>query len=246
MNGLGMGGFPKVTMFLLLLFRQLFPPACPLCRHTLSREETGVFCTECLSGFKPLTDAHCPVCALPFTGILNSSHLCGRCTVNLPAYEKVYAVGVYARSLRHAIHQFKFNCKIGLDRPLGMLLDEVVDRDLNVELVVPVPLSSKRLRRRSYNQALLLAREFARIRKLPVATDLLLKARDTEPQQRLSAKQRRQNLRGVFKLRGAVSGATVLLVDDVLTTGATAEACSQVLLAGGAKAVYVAVIGRAA
>ena len=241
-----MGLFPRMKKFLLLLFKQLFPPACPLCGHTLSSKDTDVLCTECLAGFKALPDAHCPTCALPFSGGSNSSHLCGRCTVHQPAYVKVYAVGLYEQSLRQAIHQFKFSRKVGLDRSLGVLLDEVVASDLTLDLVVPVPLYRKRLQQRSYNQALLLAREFARIRKLSVPTDLLLKVRDTEPQQGLSAKQRGQNLQGVFNLQGSVSGATVLLVDDVLTTGATVEACSQVLLAGGAKAVYVAVIGRAA
>jgi ComF family protein len=241
-----MGGFPAIKNFLLPLFRQLFPPACPLCGHTFSNEETGVFCSVCLAGFKALPDAHCPTCALPFPGGSNSSHLCSRCTLNPPAYEKVYAVGLYDRSLRHAIHQFKYNRKVGLDRSLGVLLDRAVDLNLKADLVVPVPLSRMRLQQRSYNQALLLAREFARIRQLPVASNVLLKVRETEPQQGLSAKQRGLNLQNVFKLRGAISGSTVLLVDDVLTTGATGEACSQVLLAGGAKTVYIAVIGRAA
>lgn len=240
-----MGGFPGIKKFLLPLFRQLFPPACPLCGHTFAREETDVFCSACLAGFKPLPDARCPTCALPFAGGSNSSHLCGRCTLHPPAYEKVYAAGLYDKSLRHAIHQFKYNRKVGLDRSLGILLDRAVDHNLKADLIVPVPLSQMRLRQRSYNQALLLAWEFARIRQLSVASNVLLKVRETESQQGLSAKQRGLNLQGAFKLRGAISGSTVLLVDDVLTTGATGEACSQALLAGGAKAVYIAVIGRA-
>ncbi|MFK5926224.1 MAG: phosphoribosyltransferase family protein, partial [Desulfuromusa sp.] len=76
--------------------------------------------------------------------------------------------------------------------------------------------------------------------------NLLLKTRETESQQGLSAKERGKNLQGAFKLQGDVAGATILLIDDVMTTGATVDACSQVLLAGGAEAVYVAVVGRAA
>ena len=241
-----MGGFPGIKKVFLSLFRQLFPPACPLCGHTFVREEKGVFCSACLTGFKPLSDAHCPTCALPFAGISNSSHLCGRCTLHPPAYEKVYAVGLYDQSLRHAIHQFKYNRRVGLDRSLGVLLDRAVDRNLSIDLVVPVPLSHQRLQQRSYNQALLLAREFSRIRQLSVASNFLVKSRETKSQQGLSAVQRGKNLRGAFQLRGDVSGMTVLLVDDVMTTGATVEACSQILSAGGAKSVYVAVIGRAA
>ncbi|WP_321368871.1 ComF family protein [uncultured Desulfuromusa sp.] len=155
-------------------------------------------------------------------------------------------MGFYDQSLRRAIHHFKFSGKISLDRSLGVLLDRAVARDLSLDLVVPVPLHHKRLQQRSYNQALLLAREFSRNRKLPLAADRLIKIKATESQQGLSAKQRAENLHGAFKLQGSVSGATVLLIDDVLTTGATVEACSQVLLAGGAKAVFVAVVGRAA
>ncbi len=240
-----MGGFPKARQYLLSLFKLFFPPACPLCGHTLSNNESDPLCSACLAGFNSLPDAHCPLCSLPFAGTSNSSHLCGRCIAHSPSYAKVYAVGLYDQSLRRAIHQFKFNRKVGLDRSLGKLLDRAVDRYLDIDLVVPVPLHRKRLQQRSYNQALLLARAFARIRKLPVATDLLIKICETEAQQELSAKERAKNLQGVFKLQKEVSESTILLIDDVLTTGATAEACSQVLLAGGAKVVYVAVIGRA-
>ena len=159
---------------------------------------------------------------------------------------KVYAVGLYEQSLRHAIHQFKFNGKVGLDRPLGKLLEQAIDADLHIDLLVPVPLQRKRLRQRSYNQALLLAREVARIRKMTVANDLLVKIRETESQQGLSAKERVKNLQGSFKLQKNLSGQKVLLIDDVMTTGATVAACSRVLIEGGAAKVYVAVIGRAA
>ena len=241
-----MGGFPDIRPLLFLLFKQFFPSACPLCGHTFPNDWTDVFCDSCLTGFKLLPDAHCSLCSLPFVGTFNSSHLCGRCIKHTPAYAKVYAVGLYENSLRRAIHQFKFNRKVGLDRPLGKLLEQTVASDLSIDLVVPVPLHRKRLQQRSYNQALLLAREFAKIRKLPVAKDLLVKVSETESQQGLSAKERVKNLQGAFALQGAVSGMTILLIDDVMTTGATVESCSQMLLAAGAEAVYVAVVGRAA
>ena len=155
-------------------------------------------------------------------------------------------MGLYESSLRHAIHQFKFNGKVGLDRPLGSLLERAISSDLRVDLVVPVPLQKKRLQQRSYNQALLLAREVARIRGLPLSNNLLNKVRETEFQQGLSAGDRVKNLRGAFHLQENLSGQKILLIDDVMTTGATVAACSQVLIKGGAAEVYVAVIGRAA
>ncbi len=241
-----MGGFPGTKQLFLSLLKQFFPPACPLCSQTFPSDYTDVFCVACLTGFNPLPVAHCPHCALPFVGESNSSHLCGRCIKQAPNYAQVYAVGLYDQTLRRAIHQFKFNRKVGLDRSLGILLERAVPSDLNIDLVVPVPIHRQRLQQRSYNQALLLAREFARTRQLSVAEDVLLKVYATEPQQGLSAKQRVKNLHRVFDLRGPVSGRAILLVDDVMTTGATVDACSRVLLAGGAKVVYVAVIGRAA
>lgn len=155
-------------------------------------------------------------------------------------------MGLYDSSLRHAIHQFKFNGKVGLDRSLGSLLEQAIASDLKVDLVVPVPLQKKRLQQRSYNQALLLAREVARIRSLPLSNNLLIKVRETESQQGLSAKNRVKNLCGAFQLHENLSGQKILLIDDVMTTGATVATCSQVLLEGGAAEVYVAVIGRAA
>lgn len=155
-------------------------------------------------------------------------------------------MGIYESSLRHAIHQFKFNGKVGLDRPLGRLLEHAISRDLKIDLVVPVPLQQKRLQQRSYNQALLLAREVARIRRWPLHHNLLAKVRETESQQGLTAGERVKNLRGAFQLQEPLSGQNILLIDDVMTTGATVAACSQVLIAGGAAEVVVAVIGRAA
>lgn len=240
-----MGGFPQIRQLVWPLFKAIFPPACPLCGKTFPIAYADVFCSSCLSGFKPLPDAHCPRCALPFAGISNSAHVCGRCIQHPPAFEKVYAVGLYEQSLRRAVHQIKFNHQVGLDRPLGALLERRVDADLKIDLVVPVPLQRKRLKERSYNQALLLAREFARNRKLPVAK-LLCKSHETASQQGLSAKARVKNLQGAFTLQGQVQGGSILLIDDVMTTGATVEACSRVLIDGGATKVYVAVIGRAA
>ncbi len=240
------GGFPAaVKSSIPQFFKLLFPPACPLCLTTLPIGDSAPFCSTCLGNFTPLPPAHCPVCALPFSGSENSSHLCGRCIKNPPVFVKVFASGVYEKSLRHAIHQFKFNQRLGLDRALGTLLDDTIDSDLTFDVVVPVPLSRLKLRQRGYNQSYLLACEFARIRGLQVDNQLLSKIRETKEQHGLSAHERETNLKTAFRLEGSLNGETVLLIDDVLTTGKTAELCSQILKQGGAGDIYVAVIGRA-
>lgn len=224
---------------------QLFPAACPLCCGNFADHGQQLFCATCLPGFKPLPLARCNRCALPFQTLNGRSHLCGRCTLHPPPFSKVYCAGLYALSLRKAIHQFKFNQRVNLDQPLAQLLDRAIDTDCRCELIIPLPLHPRRLRQRSYNQSLLLARQISRLRSLPVAAGLLQKVRDTPPQQGLSAREREQNLRQAFALAGDITGARVLLVDDVMTTGTTAAAAGEVLLQGGAADVQVAVVGRA-
>ncbi len=233
-----------VCQGLVRFVKQLLPPACPLCLRSFPEKWTEPFCADCLSGFRPLPEARCPVCALPYPAGSHSSHRCGRCTVNPPSFSKVYPLGLYQHQLREAIHQFKFNQKVGLDRPLAQLLNRIIV-DLTATLIVPVPLHRKRLQQRSYNQALLLARELARLKKIPLAKDLLQKTVETPAQQELTARERERNLKQAFQVKEALDGERILLVDDVLTTGATAVACSRVLLAAGAAEVQVAVLARA-
>jgi len=241
-----MGGFPQLRPLVTSLFHSVFPPACPLCLTTLPARWSAAFCPECLADMKPLPSAHCPRCALPFRAGEGSSHLCSQCLHKRPPYSQVFAYGLYEKALRDAIHQFKFNRKVALDRSLGRLLDQVINPELDVDLVVPVPLQKNRLKQRSYNQALLLAREIGRLRFWPVNNHLLLKKRETEAQHDLPAKERKMNLRDAFHVVDDIGGKRVLLVDDVMTTGATAASCSRVLAERGAADVSVAVIARAA
>ncbi len=225
---------------------QLLPAVCPLCCGILDSAARTSFCHTCMMRICPLPPAHCPHCALPFVhSSATSSHLCGRCILEPPAYSAAYAAALYEGQLRTAIQRFKFHQRPNLDRPLAGLLERTLPPDLDVDLLVPVPLHPIRLRQRTYNQALLLARELGRLRGLPTDADILIKCRATDPQQALSAAQRRQNLRGAFRLGDNVDGKAVLLVDDVMTTGVTLDLCSRTLLGGGAARVEVAVVGRA-
>jgi len=240
-----LGGFPaQFSCLAVRFFKTLFPPACPLCLTTLPYGRQQL-CSTCQDGLTPLPPAHCLLCAIPFAGNDNSSHLCGRCIKDRPVYSKVFAAGIYEKSLRKAIHQFKFGQRIMLDRFLVQLLDDCVESNLDIDLVVPVPLSQKKLQQRGYNQSLLLAREFARMRNLSVGANLLHKIRETKEQHGLSASERKTNLQGAFASTAPLSSETVLLIDDVMTTGKTAEICAQALMETGAGDVYVAVIGRA-
>ncbi|PLX96994.1 MAG: amidophosphoribosyltransferase [Desulfuromonas sp.] len=223
----------------------LLPPRCLLCEMPAV---SSSFCSDCLAGFRPLP-VHCPRCALPFAESATIPHLCGDCLSDPPAYDWTEAAGLYEGSLRHAIHLFKFEGRIDLDRPLArQLLSawEQTSSSFHPDRLVPVPLHPKRLRQRGCNQALLLAHELGRSLKVPVATRLLRRTQETPAQQGLSAENRHQNLKRAFALEEKVRcGERLVLIDDVMTTGATAQECARLLRRGGAAEVGVMVLGRA-
>jgi len=225
----------------------LLPESCPICDHPAVLKPDG-FCCECLKQISPLTAGHCPRCSLPFPGFSTAAHLCGRCSQKPPAFAAVLAAGLYQGSLQSAIQRFKNDHRPTLDRPLGRLLAETIQHwsfDRIPDLVVPVPLHCNRLRRRGFNQSRLLAKETSRCCQIRLDIKLLRRIRATSPQQRLSAEKRLHNLRGAFAATRQLDGGHLLLVDDVLTTGATADACAETLLKAGAERVTVAVLARA-
>jgi ComF family protein len=145
-----------------------------------------------------------------------------------------------------AVHRLKYGGRRAVAASLGTLLAERYPFPREVVLV-PVPLHPRRLRKRGFNQALLLARALAQSRGLPVAARAIRRVRDTRAQPGLAAIERRRNLADAFVLAApdAVGGRHVVLIDDVLTTGATADACARVLRAGGARRVDVYTVGVA-
>jgi ComF family protein len=187
-------------------------------------------------------------CDLPFAAVDGGDHLCQSCLLDPPPFLWAKSAGLYEATLRRAVHKFKYEGDFNLDRPLAALMEDAMQgllEDYRPDLLLPVPLYLTRLRQRNYNQALLLARALGRSWQLPVASRLLLRIRPTPPQIGLKAAQRRRNLRGAFCLSRSLQGERVLLIDDVMTTGATARECARTLLDGGAGEVAVAVLARA-
>lgn len=223
-----------------------FPPVCPLCRQALQASE--LFCSACSEAIIPVVSPRCPRCDLPFGAADGGDHLCQSCLQDPPPFLWAKSVGLYDGTLRRAVRKFKYEGDFNLDRPLASLMKDALQGpldDFRPDLLLPVPLHVDRLRQRSYNQALLLASFLGRSRQLPVASRLLLRTRPTPPQIGFKAPQRRRNLRGAFALSRPLQGERVLLVDDVMTTAATARECSRTLLDGGASAVAVAILARA-
>ncbi|MGB9887745.1 MAG: ComF family protein [Moorellales bacterium] len=229
------------------LWELLYPQAglCPLCRER--RRKEAPLCADCLLEVRAWKRRYYPCrrCGR----LLPAPGLCRDCRTDPPPFAWARAAGLYDGRLRLALQQLKYYRRRRLAAPLGYLLLlalEDAPEVPNFDLVVPVPLSPRRLAERSFNQAALLARELARARHLPLV-EALARVRETPPQVGLSRGARLNNLAGAFAVREPekVLGASVLLVDDTLTTGATVRECSRVLLAAGAKAVYVLTVATA-
>jgi ComF family protein len=180
---------------------------------------------------------------------------CRACRMVPPGFERAVSYGVYEGSLRAILHALKFDGMTPLMTRLGGLLAEAIAQLApKAMLVIPVPLHRSRMAERGFNQAETLAAEALRVLRqshpqwrLELSSRSLVRQRSTDSQAGLNPRQRRQNLRGVFFVPegGLVQRRHVLLVDDIYTTGATARACSKVLLKAGAASVRVATIARA-
>ncbi|MBI4577173.1 MAG: ComF family protein [Planctomycetes bacterium] len=190
----------------------------------------------------------CPRCALPSPG----GAPCGPCRLGRdPPFERAMAATIYMGTVARLVRRGKFGRDPLAFRPLAAMLVEGVERQtrgMEADLVVPVPLSARRRRWRGFDQAEVLGRALARHRGLPLGVRVLVRRRDTPPQASLGARERLRNLRACFRVvrPDRVKGSRVLLVDDVLTTGATASACARALRTAGARGVEVAVVARSA
>ncbi|MDT8441635.1 MAG: ComF family protein [Desulfuromonadales bacterium] len=226
----------------------LLPPVCLFCgSSTLPPRPAPSLCAVCRAALDPTVSA-CRRCETPFHSFAPGRHLCQTCLCHPPAFSRVYPVGLHRPPLQTAIHGYKYREQLLLADLFGRLMSErlLQETELPVfDLVVPVPLHARRLRQRGYNQALELARPVARRLAVPCDGHALQRVRATPPQQGLNRDQRRRNLRAAFRCRRQLPGAVVLLVDDVMTSGATADACSRALLTAGADEVHVAVLARA-
>ncbi|MBI2369738.1 MAG: ComF family protein [Deltaproteobacteria bacterium] len=247
----GSGTRLVVTAFLDLLF----PSPCLVCdRYTgepPGEGGGGIVCGGCLAGFRRITEPWCLACGEPFAGEKGVSHICGACERRPPPFHRARSLFAYEGPVLAAVHRFKYRRLTALAEPLGRLMADALPTLLETDpttVLVPVPLHRRRLRQRTFNQALLLARAISHRLKLPVEYRALARTRWTRPQVGLSLPERRSNVQGAFTVpphrRQRVEGRHVLLIDDLSTSGSTGSACAAALVAGGARQVDCFTLAR--
>lgn len=225
--------------------RLLFPSRCHLCG--ISTDNDAVICPACFAAVSFIDGPICTCCGSEFTPDVGKDHLCGNCIRKKPSFDKIIAVGRYQDPLKTILHRLKFAGDTSMLSIVKHCLEcgKVTLPD-DMDCIMPVPLHIHRLRKRGFNQSLLLARELFPNNSSVIQSNILQRCKNTDPQTSLSKKERHENLTGAFivKTPEAVRGKRICLVDDIYTTGSTMEECSKTLMKTGASSVLGVVIAR--
>ena len=211
------------------------PPRCGGCGTIV--DEVDSFCAGCWTKLEFLGVGGCSRCGLPLQA--TDSQTCGACIAKPPRLERIRAAVAYGDISRSIAMRLKYGRKVALARTMSRFMQPLLGNVGPDALLVPVPLHRSRLWGRGFNQSVTVARELSRRTGVPVAVDALKRTRATPPLKGMSMHQRRRTVAGAFKANPAtdVDGRHVILVDDVLTTGSTANACARVLSRAGASRV---------
>ncbi len=225
----------------------LFPPSCIICGCSLP-SGSKIVCNDCRKTIFTSSNSEnpfCPVCRSSYSEILDK---CPKCQ-NRRSPGKLYALSELNSALLSYIHAFKYHQRyeIGIEfAEWGYQLFKEHPVLPKIDLIIPVPLHRKKELSRGYNQAEVFAHRFAELTEIPINDSALKRIRNTKSQTHLNYKQRLKNVKGAFKVidEEAVKRCKILLLDDVVTTGATLYECSKVLKGSGAKEVFSLIVGR--
>jgi ComF family protein len=241
---------PRWALLREIFGRLLFPPHCLSCCRPVDEDEDRYLCRDCIRRIDFVHDPCCPRCGLELGPHEKDTRRCSECRNTPMRFDRAVAAAHHDGAARRLVLGLKFGGQTHNVIPLGKLLDARLN-DTGVaglvQQIVPVPLHRTRLRQRGFNQSRLIAEDLGRRMGLPVIARRLRRTLDTPPQTlAVTAADRRSNVKGAFEVarRHPFAGKTVLLVDDVLTTGATTSECAGALKRAGARVVYVATCTR--
>ena len=210
---------------------------CVLCGRM---NHEGLWCGACDQALPYLDTAHCPVCALPTP----AGEICGQCLKQPPLFTSTVAVFGYSFPLDKLIHAMKYGEQLSLAHAFAKKLALGIDKDSLPDYLIPMPLHPVKLRERGFNQSLLLAAKIARDHDLKLLPDACRRVRDTPPQSALPWKERNKNVRNAFCCDIDLTGKSVALVDDVLTSGASLDALADAVRRRGATEISAWVVAR--
>lgn len=239
-----MNGFPPRLSQALL---HLVGRRCQLCATVLTDPADFPLCSDCRLQMAPRIGGYCPRCGVCYADSAEPVYLCLACRQDPPPWSALAFHGPYLGRLREAVHRHKFSH----DHGMGVLLASLVRQTWELrglprpDCLVPVPMLPRRVLDRGFNQSAELARMLGSVLDLRPRQGGLRKIRDTQAQSSLGRAERRRNVAGAFAASAELSGRRVLLVDDVMTTGATLTACARACLRAGAAGVNVFVLARA-
>lgn len=228
----------------------IYPGPCQLCGAPIKQQPSGFVCVDCHNDIRPVEPPYCQCCGSPFAGEITGEFSCGNCLVLKPHFATARSAVFSAGPMRNAIHQFKYNqvrclenflCSLFLARALPELSGEAWAG------VAPVPLHPVKERERGFNQSLPLAAALADGLSVPLIEDVARRVKFTDPQANLTREARMENMRGAFQVQAPLNASLgpVILIDDVMTTGATMSACAAAFRQAGASRVAAWTLARA-
>ncbi len=231
-----------VNNWLDIIQDRVFPPTCLLCNLS-----SNVFdiCEPCAISLEKNADC-CYRCGETFESSISAPKICGKCIYSPPAYDETHAPFIFQSGMRYLIHALKFHNSYKNSRLLGRLISESLQNTPGLpELIIPVPLHPIRYRQRGFNQSLEIARTVSKQLKIPLDYSSCQRRKYTLQQSDLPAKRRKNNLRNAFTITRPIKADHIVILDDVMTTGATANELAATLKKAGVNRVDVWVCARA-
>jgi len=237
----------KIESIVTNILDVIFPADCKICGNKLGKDRKGCICGNCWSKIKIIKPPFCVYCGKQLFS--HDESFCADCTRERFSFVDNRSVGIYEGVLKEGIHLLKYKSYSSLAKYFGELMVNFIEENGGVDdidCIIPVPMYKKKQNKRDYNQAELLGRYLAEYFKIPLFTDVLIRVKETSPQHELSREERFLNVKDVFGVINShkIKWACILLVDDILTTGATADECSKVLLGSGAFQIRVFTLAR--